>query len=496
MLTSRAEFRLLLREDNTVDRLMPIGRRLGLVDDARWRRFEAWQASSPRRTSARSARRVTGTRRGQRRARAARLGAVRRPPRDARRAAAPARARLARGRADRRGRRDRRERQRGRARARRDRAHATTATCAARRPMPRLARADAVRVPDDLDYRAIPGLSSEVVEKLEAIRPRSVGQASRISGVTPAAVAILLTHIGLVERRKAVRYASRPLMKLRALCVTLSARCRVVPQLAPRAACSFRAPGAVSTSRAGAAVASADDGEALVINPAGLAKSTGTTITIVGRDASTTRWSSSAAAATTHADRGRSVRGPAATRREERREPAARHRPVPAGPGDRDRLATSAAGAGPHVASRPLRAERVPVPRHDEGQRKTYTFNADFTTPPPPSRYDPSFPVIDRPHRRGGIEHLVVAVTTRRERAGRRLPHANVEPVVDPQLGRSIRAGGWPLIGFARGPGVRPDTSSVHVGEEDTRTGAAWPGRLSMTYSLRTVWWTVHVESH
>src|SRR5262249_12858410 len=43
MMTSRAEFRLLLREDNTADRLMPIGRRLGLIDDARWRAFEAWQ---------------------------------------------------------------------------------------------------------------------------------------------------------------------------------------------------------------------------------------------------------------------------------------------------------------------------------------------------------------------------------------------------------------------------------------------------------------------
>ena len=44
MLTSRAEFRLLLREDNAADRLMPIGRRLGLVDDERWRAFEAWRA--------------------------------------------------------------------------------------------------------------------------------------------------------------------------------------------------------------------------------------------------------------------------------------------------------------------------------------------------------------------------------------------------------------------------------------------------------------------
>jgi len=42
------------------------------------------------------------------------------------------------------------------------------------------------------------------VEKLEAIRPRSVGQASRISGVTPAAIAILLTHIGLSQRKKPI----------------------------------------------------------------------------------------------------------------------------------------------------------------------------------------------------------------------------------------------------------------------------------------------------
>jgi tRNA uridine 5-carboxymethylaminomethyl modification enzyme len=73
----------------------------------------------------------------------------------------------------------------------------------------RIARADSVRVPDELVYRDIQGLSNEAVEKLEAIRPRSVGQASRISGVTPAAVAILLTHIGLVERRRAA-VRSRP----------------------------------------------------------------------------------------------------------------------------------------------------------------------------------------------------------------------------------------------------------------------------------------------
>jgi tRNA uridine 5-carboxymethylaminomethyl modification enzyme len=65
----------------------------------------------------------------------------------------------------------------------------------------KLQRSDAVLVPADLEYRGIPGLSNEVVEKLEQIRPRSVGQASRISGMTPAAIAILMTHITLREAR-------------------------------------------------------------------------------------------------------------------------------------------------------------------------------------------------------------------------------------------------------------------------------------------------------
>ena len=47
------------------------------------------------------------------------------------------------------------------------------------------------RIPENIDYSQIPGLSNEVVEKLSAVRPRSLGQAARISGVTPAAIGVL-----------------------------------------------------------------------------------------------------------------------------------------------------------------------------------------------------------------------------------------------------------------------------------------------------------------
>jgi tRNA uridine 5-carboxymethylaminomethyl modification enzyme len=47
-------------------------------------------------------------------------------------------------------------------------------------------------IPKDFQYSGIPGLSREVVQKLEAIRPTTLAQASRISGVTPAAVSIVM----------------------------------------------------------------------------------------------------------------------------------------------------------------------------------------------------------------------------------------------------------------------------------------------------------------
>ncbi len=56
-------------------------------------------------------------------------------------------------------------------------------------------RNEETRLPEDLDYSAIAGLSNEVRQKLAQIRPATVGQAARVAGVTPAAVSILLVHL-------------------------------------------------------------------------------------------------------------------------------------------------------------------------------------------------------------------------------------------------------------------------------------------------------------
>jgi tRNA uridine 5-carboxymethylaminomethyl modification enzyme len=60
-------------------------------------------------------------------------------------------------------------------------------------------KAESRRIPPDVNYDAIPALKAEAREKLARIRPVSIGQASRISGVSPADVAVLLVYL---EQRK------------------------------------------------------------------------------------------------------------------------------------------------------------------------------------------------------------------------------------------------------------------------------------------------------
>jgi tRNA uridine 5-carboxymethylaminomethyl modification enzyme len=59
----------------------------------------------------------------------------------------------------------------------------------------KMRRMEEKRIPDWVDYSKIVGLSSEACEKLEQIRPISLGQASRISGVNPSDISILMVHI-------------------------------------------------------------------------------------------------------------------------------------------------------------------------------------------------------------------------------------------------------------------------------------------------------------
>lgn len=60
----------------------------------------------------------------------------------------------------------------------------------------KLSRLEEVKIPKDIDYRQLKSLSSEAVEKLTKIQPATIGQASRISGVTPSDVSILLIYLG------------------------------------------------------------------------------------------------------------------------------------------------------------------------------------------------------------------------------------------------------------------------------------------------------------
>jgi len=70
------------------------------------------------------------------------------------------------------------------------------------RAIDRLKKAEQRRIPEWFDYRAVSGLSREVQEKLGHVTPQTLGQASRIPGVTPAAVSLINVYIEIQARRR------------------------------------------------------------------------------------------------------------------------------------------------------------------------------------------------------------------------------------------------------------------------------------------------------
>jgi tRNA uridine 5-carboxymethylaminomethyl modification enzyme len=202
MFTSRAEYRLMLREDNADLRLTESGRRLGVVDDARWDAFNRKRDAiaheqerlkstrvSPKSLHREIAERILG---GPVERECSLMDLLKRPE-----VSYAALAQLPGGASP-----------------------VTDTTVAAqveiqakyqgyvarqREEIERHERYESMSLPPDIDYGDVRGLSIEVRQKLSLHRPETIGQASRISGITPAAISLLLVHL---KRRAKLREGS------------------------------------------------------------------------------------------------------------------------------------------------------------------------------------------------------------------------------------------------------------------------------------------------
>ncbi|WP_417549308.1 tRNA uridine-5-carboxymethylaminomethyl(34) synthesis enzyme MnmG [Methylophaga sp.] len=191
MFTSRAEYRLMLREDNADSRLTPIGRQLGIVDDERWAVFSAKLEAIDAENTRLNTTRISPEKMDQQRA----ISVLGEPLAKS----STAIELLRRPSVDYQGLMTLLDEEQ------------TVADDVAEQVMiqvkyagyinrqqnevNRLQRNESTTLPADLDYKNVRGLSNEVREKLQNAKPLSLGQAARISGVTPAAVSLLLVHL-------------------------------------------------------------------------------------------------------------------------------------------------------------------------------------------------------------------------------------------------------------------------------------------------------------